>query len=196
VKGAFVVGLHTLSVTATNAKGEYTVPCPGQPLMFSPWLVPLAPPGGAAAGGAARVVPANGGPGYIFSGGSTSISGAAGVACGDKPVETRLPVGASVSLVLLTTANGPYSLPPGQAAIDTFSLPGLGGQGLPMQAPVSAGGVQELAQLGAGTLGITVTSGHLNCVGGGVAPANAPATSLTVTAYAGHHVFVHCKVLP
>ncbi len=192
VKGAFVVGLRDLSVAGTNAKGEFTVRCTGQPLMYSPWLVPIASSGGAAGNAATRRIPASGGPGYIFSGGSTTASGAGPVACGGKPVETRLPLGATVDIVLLTSTGGPY--PSAQGAPDTFSLPGLGAQGLPMQASASAAGVQTLAQLGAGTLGITVTSGHFTCSGGGVTPFNAPAASLTVNAVAGRTVVVRCKV--
>jgi len=195
VAHAYVIGLDDLAVATTNARGQYSLPCTGQPLMASPWLVPVTSPSGATvAGSVPGHVPGSPGPGYGFSGGTTDVSTAAPAACNGKPVNLHLPPGATVVITFLGSGGAPYSPTPGQP-VDVVTLPGLSGRAAPTSPPLSAGGVQTLSQLGTGQLGILATTGQLACQGGGLVSA-AATPAVVVTTVAGRTLNVKCRLMP
>jgi hypothetical protein len=194
VPRAHVVGLDDLSTVTTNVKGEFAMLCTGQALTASPWAVPVKPAGGGApVFDGSGTVPNELGPGYMFSGGATDVAKAASVPCDGKPVDLRLPLGATV-VVSLRDASGARFVPaPGQAPLDSFSLPGFGGRADTVGAPISKTGVQVLPQLGAGTLTIHVAHGTFTCRGDGVVPST-PTTTVSVPTVPGDLVAVKCRM--
>ncbi|MGH9069742.1 MAG: hypothetical protein ACRDX8_00915 [Acidimicrobiales bacterium] len=115
VSGAYVVSVDKLAVARTDAKGQYSMPCGSytqpQPLVAANWLVPVGPPMAGSYAYSRNTTsypspPTTPGPGYVFSGASTNLSGATSPACGST-VNFALPAGASVR----STGTGQSPLP-------------------------------------------------------------------------------------
>jgi hypothetical protein len=195
VTHAYVIGLDDLSFTTTDNKGEFVMPCTGQPLLVSPWLAPVTSAGGATvAGYVPGIVPGGPGPGYVFSGGHTELSDAEPAPCDGTPVNVRLPLGATVIIDLYDSNGAPYAPPPGRPPVDYLTLPGFGGRSVRTQAPISDGGVQTLSELGSGPLRIDAAQGRLLCRGGGVSP-DTPSATVVITAQAGDTVGTRCRLV-
>jgi hypothetical protein len=194
---AYVIGLVSLTVARTDASGRYSIPCRHEPLVASPWLLPITIPhwSGGAFGPpnttAYGPVPFAPGSGYAFSGGGGDVGHAAVVACGQKADFALQPDG-EVDIGLTDASGKPVSTSQGQVPPDNLYLPGLGDQAALEVAPVAANGHQHLAQLGGGTLRIDGTSSTLHCTGTGVT-ADPSVGGATVTVTPGTTANVVCK---
>jgi hypothetical protein len=193
VPHAYVIGLDNVVLATTNVKGEFKMPCTGQSLVASPWLMPVQSTGGTTVSGAAGTTPNTLGQGYAFSGGVSDIDKAARVPCDAKRYDIRLPLGATVAINLTAPGGGKFTPTPGAAPADAFSLPGFGGRADLVGAKVSSAGVQILSQLGAGELTLHVAHGTFACRGAGVNPTT-PSTSVGIATAPGRLVLVKCQM--
>jgi hypothetical protein len=193
--GVYVIGMDDLAVATTDGNGRYSMHCVPQRLVAASWLLPVnspkpGPSGGWPTGvdttkyGAAPTSPA---PGYVFSGGSSDLSGAATVHCDGKPVDFQLPAGGGVEITWKTSSGGNGS--GASDPIDNLYVPGLGKQAALEGAAVSSAGVQVVEGLAAGTLLITEVSASFSCTGG-----SASGYGSAVTVVAGQTTAVTCTI--
>jgi hypothetical protein len=190
VPDAYLIGLDTLAVSRTGADGSFTIPCPGEPLAASTWLLPVIAPGNHPTGYVKGrdttdypPVPGAEDAGYVFSGGA-SVATASVPACTGTPLTLTLPPTATVTVRFSGTGPGGYA--------DTLELPALDPQAARDTAPV-AGAQQTLSGLAAGTLTISGDTQALSCSGPGVSP-DPVALGATVAVTSGEQVTVSCRI--
>ena len=196
VANAYVIGLTNLNVVQTDARGRFAMPCVAQKLVAATWVLPVQSPQPGPSGGyryrsdttdyPQGTPPAGPGPGYVFSGGASRLSGAATVACNGSPVNFQLPPGGAVDIRWVhpprSGQNGP---------IDNLNLPGLENQAALETVDVSSTGHQVLSQLGPGTLEIHPVATPFTCSGPGVTGSDG---IYTVAVAAGQVSPVTCMV--
>jgi len=183
VAGAYVIVVGSPTVVArTDASGRYTMLCQqpadgisrGEGLVASAWPVPVGEP--------YSPPPAVAGPGYVFSGDVPNLAQASTVNCGGPPANFVLPPGGGVDIEFLDKSGAPLAADPSGPPVDNLYLPGFGGTGTLVTAPLS-GNHQVVQQLGAGTLYIDGVTSTLSCQGTGVVPdASRAGADVTITA--------------
>lgn len=193
--GAYVIGMDDLAVATTDGSGRYSMPCVHQPLVAATWLLPIDKPRPGRSGGWLFGVdtttygppPTSPGPGYVFSGGASDLSGAVTVRCDGKPVDFQLPASGNVEITWRTAsgADGSGTSDP----IDNLYLPGLGTQAALETAPVSSAGTQVVDGLDAGSLRIDEVAASFSCTG-----ATATGYGAEVTVVAGRTSDVTCTI--